>query len=346
MAQTNHEPAGWLRHVGLIVLVGLSACASLPAQSRTDVHSRMSRYTDSEFGFSFWYPHAWKVTDETVTDPTRDGWFPDAKIVKELQIRNPAGPASDDNDQPSGVILQELVAPAGLTELGRSRSPSPVGIDERYFFDSGKHRWMNAQLSDAPNGAPPETVPLKIEHKTMGGLPMWFGAVRGGAELIVPLDATHFLAVIAMDPGGYNSHTYLANTLVATHQDPGGRASERVQEEIIRQEAVKLGAIGEMFGGWWYKDSEYVYNFDGEVLRGADPKTFASLPYPGSFPRDDESFATDGVHVYRAYSGLISGADPKTFVVTGPSVARDAHHTYDWSSGILKVSEREAAKLQ
>jgi hypothetical protein len=334
MAQTNQETAGWLRRVGLIGSLGILAYASLLAQSRTGVHSKMSRYTDSDFGFSFWYPTAWKVTDEQVTDPTRDGWFPDAKIVKELHIRTSDG---TDND-PAGVILQELVAPAGLTELGRSRSPSPVGIDERYFFDNATHRWMDAQLSELPDGASPETVPLKIEQKTMGGLPMWFGAVRGGAELIVPLDATHFLAVITTDPGGENSHTYLAKTLVGTHPDSGARASERVQQETIRQEAVKLGAIGKLFGGCWYKDSEYVYNFDGEVLPGADPKTFVLLPYPGSFPRDDESFATDGVHVYRAYSGLISGADPKTFVVTGPSVARDAHHTYDWSSGILKVS--------
>lgn len=224
--------------IGLFVFVDLFAQAPTPAPG-------MSQFTDTGFGFSVWYPSAWKVIDKPVADPTQAGWFPDVRIVKELQFRNPA---AGDDDQPPGVTLQELLAPEGLTELGQSKSASPVGVDGRYFFDTGIRRWMYAQLSEAPDGAPPATYAAEILQRTMGGLPIFEGAARHGAELIVPLDGTHFLAISTMDVGGYDSHLYLAATVVATHPDVGQRASEQVQAETIRKEGVKLGAIGESLG--------------------------------------------------------------------------------------------------
>src|SRR5690242_8391899 len=120
------------RRLDSIVGFGAFVCAGLFAQSATTVPG-MSQYTDANFGFSFWYPAAWRLTDGPVadpTDPTGPGWFSDATIVKELHIRNPAGLGGD---QPSGVVLRALLAPAGLTELGQSMSASPVGVDVRYF---------------------------------------------------------------------------------------------------------------------------------------------------------------------------------------------------------------------
>jgi hypothetical protein len=317
-----------LRRVGPIVVFGAFVCAGLFA--RTPV-AGMSQHTDTVFEFSFWYPAAWKVTDEPVADPTQYGWFLDATIVKELLIRNPA--ASVDGDQPPGVILQEISAPKGLTELGQSKSASPVGIDQRYFFDSGTHRWMYAQLSDAPDGAPPATGPMSVTHRTMGGLPLFGGAVRHGGEVIVPLDGSHFLAISTLDVGGDNSHTYLAQTIVPTHPHPNKRESAQMQAETIRREAIKLRATGESLG-FWYKDSRYVCSFDGEVLRGADPKQFPPL----SRDAPNASFATDGIRVYGSYCGVIPGADSKTFAATGTFSAKDAHHTYDWSRGSVKIT--------
>jgi hypothetical protein len=320
-----------LRRFVSILALGALACAGLFAQTKAVVPG-MSRFTDTEFGFSFWYPAAWKVVDEPVTDPTRNGWFPDAKIVKELQIRDPAAP--DDDRQPTGVMLQELLAPGGLTELGRSKSPSPVGVDDRHFFDSGTRQWKYATLSESPDGSPPATSLAEISRRTVGGLPIFGGAVRGGAEVIVPLDASHFLAISTLgDPGNYDIHTYLAATVVATGPSAGQRASEQVQAETVRQEGVKLGVIGQSIG-FWYKDRQNVYDFKGEVIHGADPKTFA--PLSGEGP--NAFFARDGIHVYGRYGAVIPGADPKTFWATGELTARDAHHTYDWSSGSLKIS--------
>jgi hypothetical protein len=110
----------------------------------------------------------------------------------------------------------------------------------------------------------------------------------------------------------------------------------RAQEQAIRREGIKLGAIGEFLGAW-YKDGHQVYDFHGEVIPGADPKTFTPLPLKGII-----AFARDGVHVYDAHGAVIPGADPKTFLPTGGLTARDAHHTYDWSSGSLKISRMSA----
>jgi hypothetical protein len=313
-----------------ILAAGLFACVGTAAHTQTTV-AGMRRFADTAFGFSFWYPAAWKVTVDRVPDPTEGGWFPDATIVKQLQIRNPAASAED--DEPPGVILQELSAPHGLTELGQSKSPSPVGIDQKYFFDTAAHQWMYAQLSTAPDGSPPSTYPAKISQRTADGLPIFPGARRHGAEVIVPIDRSHFLAISTMDPGGSESHGYLAPTVMAIRPGSCNRACEQIQTDNIRREAVKLRVIGETLG-YWYKDIHYVYDLKGEVIRGADPKTFHPLSPNGP----NASFATDGIHVYANDGAVIPGADPKTFVATSLLAARDAHHTYDWSSGNLKVS--------
>jgi hypothetical protein len=323
-----------VRRLGPMLALGTVVCAGLFAQTKTGVPG-MSRFTDTEFGFSFWYPAAWKVLNEPVSDPSRNGWFPDAKIIKELQIRNPA--ALDDADQPPGVILQELLAPGGLTELGRSKSPSPVGVDQRYFFDRSSRRWMYARLTVRPDGAPPATSPAEISERTVGGLPVFVGAVRGGAELIVPLDGFHFLAISTLDPGGYDSQVYLAATVVATDPSAGQHASEQLQAQAIRREGVKLGAVGESLG-YWYKDGQRVYDFNGEVIPGADPKTFTPLSHNGT----NDPFARDGLRIYGRDGAVIPGADPKTFAATGFWTAKDARHAYDWSSGTLKVSSASA----
>jgi hypothetical protein len=318
-----------VRRLGTILAFGTLACACLFGQTKTTVRG-MSRFTDAGFGFSFCYPSAWKVLDEPVADPTRNGWFPDAKIVKQLAIRNPA---AWDNEDQLGVMIQELLAPRGLTELGRFKSPSPVGVDRKIFYDSGTRRWMFEKLTELPDGTPPATSPAEIRLRTIGGLPIFWGETRGGAEVIVPLDGSHFLAISSLvDPGNINSHTYLAATVVATAPGAGQRASEQAQAEAIRREGIKLGAIGELLGGW-YKDGQHVYDFQGEVIPGADPKTFTPLSHNGMIV-----FARDGIRVYDSDGAVIPGADPKTFVATGMSTARDAHHTYDWSSGSLKIS--------
>lgn len=126
MARGSHIDRLGPRQFISILALGTIACAGMFAKAKSSVPG-MSQFTETDFGFSFWYPAAWSVTDEFVADPTSGGWFQGATIVKELKIQNPA--ASEDNDQPPGVVLDEILAPEGLTELGQSKSASPVGVE-------------------------------------------------------------------------------------------------------------------------------------------------------------------------------------------------------------------------
>jgi hypothetical protein len=319
----------------LLGITALAVAYNGCAQAQTEAPA-MSKYIDRAFGFSFWYPTAWPVKDEPVTDPTQSGWFVGGTIVRELRLANPR---SDEDDQPLGVVVQEISAPGEyLIELGHTRSASPVGMDQKYFFDAKTHTWMDTWLSEAPDEEPPGTHPMEVTKRTMGGLSIFYGAQRHAAEVVVPLNPTHYVLVTSMDSGGGDQcHLYLAETIAAI-----GAAAARpgaAQKDAIRREAVMLRVIGQSLG-FWYKDSQHVYNQEGEVIPGVDPKTFGPMAQSGP----NAYFATDGVHVFDIHSAVVPGADPKTFAAADVGTARDAHHVYDWSSGSLKIDGVAAPK--
>jgi hypothetical protein len=330
MGQCGERVEGLLRRILRVAALAV-AMGGRCAHAQSEVPA-MSKYVDRAFGFSFWYPTAWTVKDEPVTDPTESGWFQGGKIVRELRLSNPRFNEEFIDDTPPGVVVEEISAPGGfLIELGASKSASPVGMDQKYFFDAKTHTWMDTWLSEAPSGEPPGTYPLNVAKRAMGGLPIFYGAGRGGAEVVAPLNPTHFVVVRTMDAeGGGQNHLYLAETIAAI--GAGSARPGAAQTDAIRREAVKLGAIAQSLG-YWYKDSEHVYNNEGEILPNVDPKTFAQLG-PG-WPSD--TFGTDGIHVYRSDGTAIAGADPKTFTATSFGTARDANHQYDWSDGNLKI---------
>ena len=321
MARRSQRDRRWLRHIGPILMFGAFPCAGLLAQAQADVPG-MSRFTDRSFGFSFWYPAAWKVKQEPFDPRAVEEWFADAKCIKEFDV---VDPETEGTNGAEGVKIQELFAPGGLTELGRAHSARWILEDQKVFVDRKTRKWMYVDLSDAPDGAPPQAHPLDMTKawRTMGGLPILSGVVPG-ERAIVPLDASHFLVISEI--GGDFDHNYLAPTVVSTHLGAGNQASEQVQAETIRKAGIKLRAIGAMLG-CWYKDSEHVYDQNGELLRGANPKTFALLDGSNRY------FATDGVHVYWT-GGVILGADPMTFMPMGQFTAKDAHHTYETGYGL------------
>jgi hypothetical protein len=211
-------------------------------------------------------------------------------------------------------------------------------VDQKFFFDKRTNSWMDKMLSEAPDGGPPSTSRAAVVGRTMGGLPILCGAERHGAGVIVPLDPTHFLALTTMDAGGDQYQQYVAETIVANGARRGSAAG---QADTLHRDALRLGAIGESLG-YWYKDSEHVYNSEGKILPGISPKSFALLSENGP----NSGFATDGVHVYESDGAEIPGADPKTFVATYRATATDAHHTYDWSDGKLKIDGVVVQKRQ
>jgi hypothetical protein len=216
-----------------------AAALGASAQSQISVPG-MSRYTDSGFGFSFWYPTSWKVTQRPVTDPTDSGWFQGGTIVKEFVLANPK--ASDD-DLP-GVIIQEFSSSTNsITELGQTKSASPVGADQSYFFDGRTHTWMYKILSSGADDGPPRTSPADLSNNTMGGLHIFDGAQRHGANCIVVLSPSKFLVLATKDPGGDSLHQYLAKTVVAVGANAAKRTDVQQQTSAIYKEGIQFGAI-------------------------------------------------------------------------------------------------------
>jgi hypothetical protein len=317
----------WPIALGIAALAVAMAGVSAESQSTASV---MSKYVDTGFGFSFWYPTAWTVTQEPVADPTDGGWFRGGTIVRRLRI-NEFG-----EDGPlSSVDVEELSAPRGFLIVQGAHSTNPAGADQRFFFDQRTHIWMDALLSKPPEGGHRSTRPAALWGKTMGGLPILAGAGRGD-DVIVPMDSTHLLVLTTMDSDEYER--YVAETIVANGADGRMRGSTQIEKDAIHREALKLGVVGQP-AGYLYKDSEHVYDSEGKVLPDIDPRSFALLSERGPNAR----FATDGVHVYDSSGVVIPGVDPQTFVATNLLTARDAHHTYDWNDGKLKI-DRLAAR--
>ena len=215
------------------------AALGASAQSQISVPD-MSKYTDSGFGFSFWYPTSWKLTQRPVTDPTGYGWFQGGTIVKEFDLANP----KTSDDDPAGVLIQEFSSPTNsITELGQTKSATPVGADQSYFFDGRTHTWMYKILSSAADDDPPRTLPADISSNTMGGLHIFDGAQRHGANCIVVLSPTKFLVLTTKDPGGDALHRYLAKTVVAVGANAAKRTDVQEQTSVVHKEGILFGAI-------------------------------------------------------------------------------------------------------
>jgi len=212
-----------------VTLGGASVHAQTPGHA-------MRRYVDPVFGFSFWYPATWTVTREMpAKNPTASGWYQGGSVVARLSV------VGDDSQ---GVYIDELVVPSGnLTEHGNDGA-NPVGVDQKYFFDANAHTWMYATLSESPDGHSPYTESIEKPMTTMGGQPIFRGAQRHMAEVIVPLDRTHFLTLTTGDPGGNMDHQYLAETIIAGNAAAVRRATTKAQANLIHLEAKKLGVNG------------------------------------------------------------------------------------------------------
>jgi len=292
------------------------ASALMPLQAQKPV-PEMRQYVDTMFNFSFWYPAAWTVKrDARVTNPTNSGWYRGGRVVARLSIVNRHKPDDTGNDTDS-VEIEVLSVPSGeLTELGSRDTSNPVAADQSYSFNTRTHN---------PGGDPDEAM------QTMDGHPISYGASRHLAEVIVPLDRAHFLSLGTSDPGGNMNHLYLAETILA---GPHGATHPTNQADVIHLAAVKLGVIGQRVGlGYWAKDNDHVYNSQWKIIPGVSPTTFRSLSEDGP----SAFFATDGTHVFEANGTVIPGADPKTFKSAASGSASDAHHTYEWNDGQLKI---------
>jgi hypothetical protein len=292
--------------IGQVTATSISGTPT-PTPTNQITVAGMQEYTDTDFGFSFWYPASWKLqqTDVRSYIPLSGG-----TVKKIIGVGT-----TDSNGYMGGVGIQEFVSSDKSITDNSDAGPAGNGSKYlKYYFDSSAHTWM-AETTDMSNVK--STFTANVSKNTMGGLHMLGGNARFADDVIIPLSASHFLVVYALDAGG-TREDLLANTVVATDPTVATPISSDEQIKTIHAEGLLYGALGTSIPSWGYVDNQYVYDSQGNIVVGANPTTFKSIDvYLDGF-KSPTGFATDGVHVYSearsAKAELVPQADPATFV--------------------------------
>jgi hypothetical protein len=194
--------------VAILAALGLSAAA---AQTYG-----MKKFTDTKYGFSFWYPAALKVT---VTASSDTASFPGGTLVETLQVGAAGGVVLHVVDSPQSTITDE---PNGHA------APIP---QTRLFLDAAMQLWMLAYPEGDAGGKPVEAKAADLSNKTIGELSM----VGTGARFdttIIPLTKTRFIVV--QDGGGAGFTTQLAATVAAVN----AKVAAATQAKALQAEAA------------------------------------------------------------------------------------------------------------
>lgn len=198
-----------------------SAQCTPPPASATSVPQQisvpgMSEYTDSSFGFSFWYPSAWTVSELPITQSYLPN-LADATVVQRLQIAGGSGQDNAELDVVQFPTTSITVPTAGCTGT--------------YFYSAANNEWM--QTSSGGDGCA-GTTPYTQTPNTMGGLPTLFTqAGIGAVQYIVPLNSTSLqTSVVVGSSGMYSILIPTADTITATNP------SAATPESVVQQKAA------------------------------------------------------------------------------------------------------------
>ncbi|MBI5469931.1 hypothetical protein HY968_01225 [Candidatus Kaiserbacteria bacterium] len=214
----------------------------------------MSKYTDHDFGFSFWYPSGWSVRALSLSEFNKI-YYPDSArfSTSTATTMYPGGTVA-------GVI--EISNNGGIPYKGKhifiwkASSPSKSitipsgGMDEggptTFYFDTGTRTWME-KYEDAyrvANGLPLSVNPADVSHNTMGGLHQFYASTgHGYGELVIPLSAHNFLSIPStwdydVEPVSHLelSRSFLAGTILATDPSVATPVSAAEQIKTIQAE--------------------------------------------------------------------------------------------------------------
>lgn len=181
----------------------------------------MSQYTDSNFGFSFWYPSGWTVNQ---VGPTMQR-FSGGQVTKELSIASPHG---------RSITLDEVVFPSDSLTTG------DAGCVATYAFDAVSSGWTQTVSNcDGATNTPTPYRPSGVT--TMGGL-ITFASQEGLSTVfrIVPLSwsSARKSLVITGENTGFNrgQEIPLVNTVVATDPSVATPLSTAQQTTTIQAE--------------------------------------------------------------------------------------------------------------
>ena len=208
---------------GTISWIGtLRAVPSIETNSTsTDVSvPGMSKYTDSSFGFSFWYPSSWTVSQVAITNSQFSG----GTITKSLRASSASG---------SGFQVDEVNFPS------QSVTTPDAGCTGTYFFSATSTQWMET-TSHCDGG---QTTAYDTSNNTMGGLSV-FSTQNGISSIsyIIPLGATSVAkALIVSNTGQYpNSPVPAVSSIVSTDQSTVPISAAQ-QTQTIQAEAKAYG---------------------------------------------------------------------------------------------------------
>lgn len=196
--------------------------------------SGMTKYTDSDFGFSFWYPSGWKITSTAVNPyPLSEG-----TTLKHLLLTGGKAP----------IHILEFTSPTRTISIGGGACGFCTPI--KFYFDADAHTWMK-QYPQGIGGAPdmPQAQfeqtkipqPADVSNNTMGGLHIFHGLSRRFGDSTVPLSARNFVFVYAESQGENNIELPLVNTIVALDPTVATPVSAVQQKQTIQAAASAYG---------------------------------------------------------------------------------------------------------
>lgn len=167
--------------------------------------SGMCKYTDSDFGFSFWYPNTWKVQETPVQNVALFG----GSVSKKIVISS-GKPSAD-------ITLEEVF----------STNRSVTASADTFSFNTSSHVWMhNSQAADVTG------------NNSMGGLHIFTFGGTSGTNLAVPLTAKNF---VISDPNTALQTQPLMRTLVALDLAVATPLTANEQLAFVHEEARAYG---------------------------------------------------------------------------------------------------------
>ncbi len=294
----------------------------------------MNQYTDSNFGFSFWYPNTWSVQSAQIKNNYAGG-----TIQKALTIAPPSDPNGSNG---SAITIDEFYSSTREitipSDLCSPMSGASVAA-HRYYFDANTHTWMieipayvrSSERDGSQYNVPASTKVADVSSNTMGGLHMLSAGCSGD---VIPR-AHNFIIFQynSRDTGPY--YINIAKTITATDLSVATPVSSALQIQTITDAGVMLGAIGTKVGEW-YVTNEHVYNWHGDIVASVNPSTFRLIS-TYSDGTTGTQYATDGVGVFATWSAeapVLNGADPTTFV----AIRQQYQIPYAPSSGLYGQS--------
>jgi hypothetical protein len=148
----------------------------------------MSKYTDSDFGFSFWYPSGWTIQQHT-PDKAPDTYFPGGVVQKSYNILDGNGNLA--------VSISTVASDAGSITLQDDN-----GNTYTLYFDKNSHTWMRClsksgvAIGDCAGAI--NIAPADVSTNSMGGLHIISTVAPNASDLlpdVIPLSAHNFVVV-------------------------------------------------------------------------------------------------------------------------------------------------------